>query len=106
MSHQAKWEYLRAIYPRYQEASGLDKQRILDEFCQVAGYHRKAALRLLNGPPPERPRRPRRRRARTYGPQVIRILVAINDLYHHDLRLLQNLFLPSVKLAKKIRVTS
>ena len=77
MSHQAKWEYLDAIYTRYHEASPLDKQRILDEFCQVAGYHRKSALRLLNGPPPGRPRRPRRRRAPTYGPRVIRILVVI-----------------------------
>lgn len=77
MSQQAKWESLHAIYPRYHEASPLDKQRILDEFCQVAGYHRKSALRLLNGSPPGRPRRPRRRRAPTYGPQVIRLLVAI-----------------------------
>jgi hypothetical protein len=31
-------------------------------------------------------------------------LTAINDLYRHDLRLLQNLFLPSVKLVRKERV--
>jgi hypothetical protein len=31
---------------------------------------------------------------------------AINDLYRHELRLFQNLFLPSVKLAKKERVGS
>jgi hypothetical protein len=33
-------------------------------------------------------------------------LHAINDLYKGDLRLLQNLFLPSVKLLKKVRVGS
>ena len=77
MSRQGRWEYLKAIYPRYQPASRLEKQRILDEFCKVTGYHRKSALRLLNGPPPaRRPRSPQRRRP-TYGPRVIQVLAAI-----------------------------
>ena len=33
-------------------------------------------------------------------------LEALNDLYDHELRLFQNLFLPSVKLRRKIRVGS
>ena len=33
-------------------------------------------------------------------------LAAINDLHRHELRLLQNLFLPSVKLVRKMRVGS
>ena len=33
-------------------------------------------------------------------------LDAINDLYHHELRILQNLFLPSMKLSEKVRVGS
>ena len=33
-------------------------------------------------------------------------LAAINDLYTHELRLLQNLFLPSVKLVRKERIGS
>ena len=33
-------------------------------------------------------------------------LNAINDLYHHELRVLQNLFLPSMKLSEKVRVGS
>jgi hypothetical protein len=33
-------------------------------------------------------------------------LGAINDLYRHDLRLLHNLFLPSVKLLRKTRIGS
>ena len=77
MSHQAKWEYLRAIYPRYRQASREGKGRILDEFCQVTGSHRKAALRLLNGPPPGQTRPPRRRRTPTYSPEGIRVLAAI-----------------------------
>ena len=33
-------------------------------------------------------------------------LAAINDLYRQELRVLQNLFLPSMKLSEKVRVTS
>jgi hypothetical protein len=68
---------LKAIYPRYQHASRQEKQRILDEFCQVTRYHRKSALRLLNGPRPERQPPPRRRRPPTYGLRVIQVLAAI-----------------------------
>src|SRR5712692_10790854 len=50
VSAPAKWEYLQAVYPRYRQARRREKQRILDEFCRIAGYHRKYAIRLLNGP--------------------------------------------------------
>jgi hypothetical protein len=43
----------------------------------VTRCHRKAALRLLNGPPPGRRSPSRRRRASTYGPWVIQVLAAI-----------------------------
>ena len=52
MSRQGKWEYLKAIHARYSQAPRAEEGRILDEFCQVTGYHRKSALRLLNGLPP------------------------------------------------------
>ncbi len=77
MSRQGRWEYLKAIYPRYQHASRLEKRRILDEFCQVTRYHRKSALRLLNGSPPARQPRVRRRRPPKYGTRVIQVLAAI-----------------------------
>jgi hypothetical protein len=49
---------------------------MLDEFCQVARYHRKYALRLLNGPlPAVRPRA--RRRRPTYPEAVSRALAFI-----------------------------
>jgi len=66
MSYRSRWEYFRAIYARYRQADQKLKQVILDEFCANTGYHRKYALRLLNGPPPERTR-PRRRRRRSPG---------------------------------------
>ena len=77
MSRQGRWEYLKASYSRYREARRVEKQRILDEFCQVTRYHRKSALRLLNGPPLERRPPPRRRRPPTYGTRVIQVLAAI-----------------------------
>lgn len=50
MSLPSKREYLSKIHGRYQRAGRLHKTRILDEFCAICGYHRKAALRLLNRP--------------------------------------------------------
>ena len=50
MSLASKREYLARIHGRYQRAGRPHKSRILDEFCLNCGYHRKAALRLLNRP--------------------------------------------------------
>ena len=50
MSLSAKRESLVRIHGRYQRAGRPHKTRILDEFCATCGYHRKAALRLLNRP--------------------------------------------------------
>lgn len=53
MSLTAKREALARIHGRYQRAGRPHKSRILDEFCATCGYHRKAALRLLNRPLPK-----------------------------------------------------
>src|SRR5713226_10687351 len=78
VSHKARREYFRAIYGRYQKGDRKARQAILNEFCLNTGYHRKYAIRLLNGPPPgkQAERRPRGRRPR-YGPQVLSVLAAI-----------------------------
>jgi hypothetical protein len=47
---KTKWEYFRAIYPRYRIASTAQKTPILEEFCEVCGYNRKYAIAKLNGP--------------------------------------------------------
>jgi hypothetical protein len=52
MSLSAKREALARIHGRYQRAGRSHKTLILDEFCALCGYHRKAALRLLNRPVP------------------------------------------------------
>lgn len=48
MSPQAKQEYMQAILERYKEASKKEKSVILDELCQVCGYHRKWAIEKIN----------------------------------------------------------
>ena len=70
MSLSAKREALARIHGRYQRAGRPHKSRILEEFCATCGYHRKAALRLLNRPlPAAQPRRsgPKVR----YDPQAV-----------------------------------
>ncbi len=47
VSPTAKREYLEGIRPRYQRAGKREKGLILDEFCEVCGYDRKHAIRLL-----------------------------------------------------------
>ena len=64
MSRSAQRESLRQIHGRYQRAGRPHKTRILDEFCAPCGYHRKAALRLLNRPLPTLP--PKR-----FGPKLL-----------------------------------
>ncbi|TIP86787.1 MAG: hypothetical protein E5X58_31820 [Mesorhizobium sp.] len=51
-------ELVEAIVERYRSSCRADKQRILDEFVAVTGYHRKHAIRVLRpcaaGPSPTR----------------------------------------------------
>lgn len=77
MSQRSKWEYLKAIYQRYHQAPKPIKRQILDEFCQICGYNRKYAIRLLNGPPPGKLKERQKRQNVAYGPQVVGILSAI-----------------------------
>lgn len=77
MSQKSKWEYLKAVYSRYHKVSRALRRLILNEFCQVCGYNRKYAIRLLNGPTPQQPKPHQRRRKTTYGHQVISLLTAI-----------------------------
>jgi|SRR5947207_1402543 len=78
MSHRSRWEYLRAIHARYRQADRRAKQVILNEFCANTRYHRKYAIRLLNGPPPGRAQ-PQVHRARSprYGSTVASVLAAV-----------------------------
>jgi hypothetical protein len=65
--------YMEAVRGRYWKAGRVEKDRILDEFVLVTGYHRKAAIRLLargyqKGPPN------RQGRTKEYGVEVVAAL--------------------------------
>ena len=51
MGKDARKAYLEAIQKRYRQSDRAAKQAILDEFCNVCGYARKYAIRLLNRKP-------------------------------------------------------
>ena len=48
MSRKSKNEYLHEIRERYHRGLKEEKQKILDEFCNVCDYNRKYAIRILN----------------------------------------------------------
>ena len=77
MSQKSKWEYLKAIYTRYRKVSKELRALILNEFCQVCGYHRKYAIRLLNGPAPQKPTARHKTRPPSYPAKVISVLSLI-----------------------------
>lgn len=73
---QATREYLARMRERYERAARAAKSGLLDEVCEVTGYHRKAVIRLLRQAPAAGPRR-RRGRPTRYSPEVVRALRAI-----------------------------
>ena len=77
MTRLTLYEYAATVRPRYGRARKKEKGRILDEFCQTTGLHRKAAIRLLGGgrrlaAVPKKNGRPSR-----YGPEVTEALVKV-----------------------------
>lgn len=80
MGQKAKWEYFRAIYERYRQADRKGKHAILNEFCVNTGYHRKYAIRLLNGAPPGQAAHGAgrtRRRGLSYSREMLSILATV-----------------------------
>jgi hypothetical protein len=57
-------EYTEAVRWRYLKARKEGKGEILDEFIRVTGYHRKAAVRLLNREVSQKQEKQRGRRRR------------------------------------------
>lgn len=108
MSRRSKHEYWKAIYWRYRRAPKPDKHAILDEFCRTCRYHRKYAIRKLNGPPPTgKPKcASRRRRGFTYAPEVLAILREVWEAagYPWSVRLhaLVRLWLPWIRFRHQL----
>ena len=70
MTRASLREYAAVQRERYQQASRIEKHRLLDEMVAVTGMHRKAAIRLLRRPPRLAPGPPRAGRPRRYGAEV------------------------------------
>ena len=75
MGPQSVREYTASLRRRYRAATRTEKTRLLDEFCQVTGRHRKSAIRRLG----QAPRAPRGHGGRPprYGPEVIELLARV-----------------------------
>jgi len=90
---------------RYARAEWAEKGRLLDEVCEMSGYHRKAVIRLLRRP--ETTRRHRRGRPVRYGPEVVAALrtiwTAAGYPWSVRLRALLPLWLPWAR--RRLRLT-
>ena len=73
MTRRSILEYAEALRPRYRKASKEEKGKMLDEFIRVTGFHRKAAIRLLNRVSRLTPGK-RRGRKRKYSSEVAEAL--------------------------------
>ena len=76
MTRRSILEYAQAVRVRYSSASKPGKGKILDEFVQVTGMHRKAAIRLLNKES-QAGKGGRRGRKRKYGREIAVVLAGV-----------------------------
>jgi len=74
-------EYAEALRSRYFRAAKKEKGKMLDEFTQVTGLHRKAASRLLNreGQPVASKRRGRKRKHGTEVTEALGVVWEASD---------------------------
>jgi len=76
ISAGARRELLQAVAERYATGNAAEKRRILDEFVALTRYHRKHAIRVLNGL--EQPREPiQRSRPKLYDEAVRQALIVL-----------------------------
>lgn len=76
MTRLTLYEYAAKVRPRYRRGGKKEKGRVLDEFCQTTGLHRKAAIRLL-GKSHVLTAVPKSGRPRRYGPEARAALVRV-----------------------------
>ena len=77
ISAPARQELVLAVGERYRGGTRAEKVRILDEFVAVTGFHRKHALRVLNGASHSVVGPQRGTRARVYGDAVREALIQL-----------------------------
>ena len=77
LSGSARRELIDAVRARYRSSERMAKRLILREFAALTGYHRKSAIRVLNGDAGERSTVTRHRRTRVYDDAFCRTLVVL-----------------------------
>lgn len=75
MCIMSKREYLIELKKKYWKASKKKKGQLLDDFCDFTGYHRKAALRLVNTKLPGKWKRYKKRQKQYDQPIIDALLV-------------------------------
>lgn len=91
--------YLQTMRWRYHRSNRAQKKRILDNFCETHGYHRKAAARLLREFPIPDKKSQRPGKKKTYDPTVLleplkRIWLATDQMCGKRLKQALPLWLP------------
>lgn len=85
MENQWKRGYMKDAYVRYGKLKDRkEKSQLIDEFCRICKCHRKHALRVLNGPAPEKAK-PKRKRNRKpiYTNRVLSVIEAVWKASNH-----------------------
>jgi hypothetical protein len=77
LSLATRRELIQAITARYQAASHSEKRKILDEFIEVTGFHRKHAIRALRKPSAEKFANQQAQRSRVYKQAVVEALTIL-----------------------------
>lgn len=85
MTTMSKKELIKATKPRYLKANKKEKGKILDEFCDNAGYNRKYAIQIMQaGYDYHRAVRDGRKpRARKYNDEVMSVVIKIWELLEY-----------------------
>lgn len=103
MGINSRYEYFKEIRLRYKYATRAQKKNILDEFCDICGYNRKYAIRLLNSKNKSKQRKASKRgRKKLYhDPLIAQVLydiwVVSNLACAKRLKAMIPLFLPHYK---------
>lgn len=82
MTNNGREELFRTVKPRYLQASSIERQKILDEFCAATEYHRKHAIRILRSGY-ERVTTPRHHHPVRYPADLLTLIIKIWALLNY-----------------------
>ena len=81
MSQSEDAKYLASLKKRYKRASKKERSKILDEYVETTGYHRKHAIAVLSGQRTRKPRPIRRPRSAVYQMEDARALERLGEVF-------------------------